>query len=373
MACCSTPTRPRLQQSMPASRRWWASRSGETPWFARTPEVPASIRAATESAARGETTRQELVIELPAGQRSFEFTVRPIRDDSGEVVAIVPEAIELTQRRQIEEALRQSQKMEAVGQLTGGLAHDFNNLLTGIGGNLELLESRVESGQVSELGRYIAAARGAVRRAAALTHRLLAFSRRQTLDPRVTNVNRLISEMIDLLRPHRWARNQYRARLRAGSSGPRWSIRISLRARFSIFASTAGTRCQRAVGSRSTLRISSPTPCWPVPSRFAPGAFVRIAVSDDGTGMEPEVVRRAFDPFFTTKPIGQGTGLGLSMIYGFARQSGGQVRILSKIGAGTTVEIYLPRVTAQEEAGTGLRGVASRSCRCAERHRPRGR
>jgi PAS domain S-box-containing protein len=172
----------------------------ETPWFTGTPGMPEQIKAAITLVASGQTVRQEIVVNLPTGRRAFDFSMRPVFNRAGEVIAIVPEAIELTERRAAEEQFRQAQKMEAVGQLTGGLAHDFNNLLTGIIGNLELLGIRLAQGRIKDLDRYVAAGQGAATRAAALTHRLLAFSRRQMLEPKPTDINRLVAGMEELIR-----------------------------------------------------------------------------------------------------------------------------------------------------------------------------
>ncbi|ONG50676.1 hypothetical protein BKE38_17510 [Pseudoroseomonas deserti] len=231
-------------------------------------------------------------------------------------------------QRQLEEQLRQSQKMEAVGQLTGGLAHDFNNLLTGISGNLELLELRVAQGRTAELDRYIERARAASARAAALTHRLLAFSRRQTLDPKPTEVNRLVAGMADLLR---------------NTAGPAialdwrpdptlWPVLVDpSQLENALLNLCINARDAMPGGGRLTIETRNQ------------GEAVILEVADTGSGMTPEVLARAFDPFFTTKPLGQGTGLGLSMIYGFVRQSGGDIRMRSSPGQGTTVRLELPR------------------------------
>jgi PAS domain S-box-containing protein len=241
-----------------------------------------------------------------------------------------------------EEALRQSQKMEAVGQLTGGLAHDFNNLLTGISGSLELLSARLVQGRLQDAERYITAAQGAAKRAASLTHRLLAFSRRQTLDPRPTDVNRLIADMEELIR--RTVGPAVAIEV-VGASGL-WSTMVDPnQLENALLNLCINARDAMPNGGRITIETANK---W-LDQRAArerelpPGQYLCLSVSDTGTGMSPEVVRRAFDPFFTTKPIGQGTGLGLSMIYGFVRQSGGQVRISSELGAGTTMSLYLPR------------------------------
>jgi PAS domain S-box-containing protein len=244
--------------------------------------------------------------------------------------------------QQAEEALRQAQKMEAVGQLTGGLAHDFNNLLTGIAGSLELMGSRLAQGRLEGFSRYIAAAQGAASRATALTHRLLAFSRRQTLDPRPTNVNALIGGMEDLIR--RTVGPAIRVEV-VGAAGL-WPTLIDPNQLESALLNLCiNARDAMPRGGRITIETANK---W-MDARMAAerdlpaGQFLSLCVTDTGTGMAPETIARAFEPFFTTKPIGQGTGLGLSMIYGFVRQSGGQVRIYSEVGHGTTVCLYLPR------------------------------
>ncbi len=244
--------------------------------------------------------------------------------------------------RRTEEALRQSQKMEAVGQLTGGLAHDFNNLLTGITGSLELMRTRLAQGRLDALDRYITTAQGAASRAASLTHRLLAFSRRQTLDARPTDVNRLVAGMEDLI---------------SRTVGPAITVDAILaddlaatlcdpnQLENAILNLCINARDAMAEGGRLTLETANVSLDGRAARErdMAPGHYVEVRVSDTGQGMTPEIAERAFDPFFTTKPIGQGTGLGLSMIYGFAKQSGGQVRLHTAPGLGTTMRILLPR------------------------------
>jgi PAS domain S-box-containing protein len=244
--------------------------------------------------------------------------------------------------RLAEEQLRQAQKMEAVGQLTGGLAHDFNNLLTGMMGNLELLQLRVARGRLDDLDRLINAAQGAGRRAAALTQRLLAFSRRQTLDPKPTDVNRLIAGLEDMLRRTVGAAAEIEI---VGAAGL-WTANIDAgQLENAVLNLCINGRDAMPNGGKLTVETANK---W-IDDRTAqdrdlePGQYISLCVTDTGTGMSHETMRRAFEPFYTTKPIGQGTGLGLSMIYGFARQSGGQVRIYSELGQGTTVCIYLPR------------------------------
>lgn len=241
-----------------------------------------------------------------------------------------------------EEALRQSQKMEAVGQLTGGIAHDFNNILAGIGGSLEMAQARIAQGRIADTERFLTGAKSAVRRAASLTERLLAFSRRQTLDPKPVDVNALVNGMLDLI---------------ARSVGPTIAIEaVGAAGLWTVFADAGqlenallnlsiNSRDAMPDGGKLTIETSNR---W-MDERAAkvrdlkPGQYVSLCVSDTGTGMTPDVIERAFDPFFTTKPIGQGTGLGLSMVYGFAGQSGGAARIYSEAGKGTMICIYLPR------------------------------
>ena len=241
-----------------------------------------------------------------------------------------------------EEQLRQSQKMEAVGQLTGGLAHDFNNMLTGIAGSLELLGTRIGQGRLKDLDRYVAAAQGAAKRAAALTHRLLAFSRRQTLDPKPTDVNRLVGGMEELIR--RTVGPAIVVEV-VGAAGVWPTLVDPPQLESALLNLCINARGAMPDGGRLTIETANR---W-LDGRAArerelePGQYVSLCVSDTGTGMAPEVITKAFDPFFTTKPLGQGTGLGLSMIYGFVQQSGGQARIYSEPGQGTMVCLYLPR------------------------------
>jgi signal transduction histidine kinase/PAS domain-containing protein len=241
-----------------------------------------------------------------------------------------------------EEALRQSQKMEAVGQLTGGIAHDFNNLLAGISGSLDLIGNRIAQGRYGDIERFSMAAQHAAKRAAALTHRLLAFSRRQTLDPKPTSPNRLIRDMEDLIRRTVGPSIEVEVVASAGL----WSTLVDPhQLENALLNLCINARDAMPAGGRLTIETANR---WmddraAKPLDLPAGQYVSLCVSDTGQGMAPEVVERAFEPFFTTKPIGMGTGLGLSMIYGFARQSGGQVRIYSEPGQGAMVCIYLPR------------------------------
>lgn len=246
-----------------------------------------------------------------------------------------------------EEALRQAQKMEAVGQLTGGLAHDFNNLLTGISGSLELMQTRIAQGRVNELERYILAARGAAERAASLTHRLLAFSRRQTLAPKPVDMNRLIADMAELINRTMGPPVE----VEVVAAGGLWlTLADPNQLESALLNLCINARDAMPDGGKLTIETGNR---W-LDVRAAqmrdltPGQYVTLCVSDTGTGMPPEVAARAFDPFYTTKPIGMGTGLGLSMVYGFARQSGGQARIYTEQGKGTMVCLYLPRYVGDD-------------------------
>jgi signal transduction histidine kinase len=254
----------------------------------------------------------------------------------------------ISERESLQEELRQSQKMEAIGQLTGGIAHDFNNLLAGITGSLEMLHSRLAQGRIGEIDRYVTAAHGAAKRAAALTHRLLAFARRQTLDPKPVDAHRLIEDMEDLIRrtmgPAIVVEN-------IGADGL-WTILVDPNQLENVLLNLCiNARDAMVDGGKLTIETANR---W-LDERSArtrdlpPGEYVSLCVSDTGTGMSPEVVARAFDPFFTTKPLGTGTGLGLSMTYGFARQSGGQVRIYSEVGKGAVVCLYLPRYLGEAD------------------------
>jgi len=272
-----------------------------------------------------------------------------IRDEDGVLIGFAKITRDLTERREAQLALErsreqlfQAQKMEAVGSLTGGLAHDFNNLLTGISGSLELMRSRLAQGRIGEIERYITVAQNAASRAASLTHRLLAFARRQTLDPRPIDANRLVSDMEDLVRRTVGPEIAVEAAL-AGGLWPTLCDPNQLEN--AVLNLCINARDAMPQGGRLTVETAN---TW-FDERSAgergvrPGQYVAVSVSDTGTGMTPEVVARAFEPLFTTKPSGRGTGLGLSMIYGFAQQSGGEARIYSEVGIGTTVRLYLPR------------------------------
>lgn len=248
-----------------------------------------------------------------------------------------------------EDALRQAHKMEAVGQLTGGIAHDFNNLLAGIVGSLDLMQTRLSQGRVDSIERYAKAAMASAQRAAALTHRLLAFARRQPLDPKAVNANQLISSMEDLLRRTIGPIHL----LEFVTAGGLWTTRCDPNQLESAILNLAiNARDAMPDGGKLTIETCNThlDDAYVAAQRdVPPGQYICICVTDTGIGMPSEVIARAFEPFFTTKPLGQGTGLGLSMVYGFAKQSEGHLKIYSEENKGTTVKLYLPRYMGSAE------------------------
>jgi CheY-like chemotaxis protein len=237
--------------------------------------------------------------------------------------------------------------MEAVGQLTGGIAHDFNNLLQGIIGSLDIMERRLAQGRTQELARWFDGAKSSAQRAAALTHRLLAFSRRQPLDPRPVQANPLIASMEDLLRRTLGETITLDLRLNPAL----WLTRCDPNQLENAILNLAiNARDAMPDGGTLVIETDNATVEDDVAARhrdLPAGDYITIRVADTGTGMDRETAERAFEPFFTTKPIGQGTGLGLSMIYGFARQSEGIVQIESAVGNGTAIRLFLPRLADQ--------------------------
>jgi CheY-like chemotaxis protein len=247
--------------------------------------------------------------------------------------------------------------MEAVGQLTGGIAHDFNNLLQGITGSLDLVQKRISQGRIGDLDRFIAGAMTSANRASALTHRLLAFARRQPLDPRPVRVNPLVASMEDLLRRTLGERVELELVLAGGL----WLTLCDPNQLESAVLNLAiNARDAMPAGGRLTIETCNAH----LDSAYAarqrevrPGQYVCLCVTDTGVGMSADTIAKAFEPFFTTKPIGQGTGLGLSMIYGFARQSDGYAKIYSEVGKGTTFKLYLPRLLGEAEEDEAIPGL----------------
>lgn len=249
---------------------------------------------------------------------------------------VTAEKLQAEALRHTEEQLRQSQKMEAVGQLTGGIAHDFNNILTGIMGSLELMQMRINQGQPESINRYMKTAMESSQRAAALTHRLLAFARRQPLDPKPVNAGSLIDDMRQLLN----STVGERYTLEFVVADPLWTTLCDpYQLESAILNIVLNARDAMPEGGQLTIAASNHSP----QHKKSADEYVLISIGDTGIGMSPRTQQQATEPFFTTKPQGQGTGLGLSMVYGFVKQSEGHLDILSREGLGSTINIYLPR------------------------------
>ena len=316
--------------------------------FLERPFHPVTLISLVSAALRGRRRQYEArdrLIDLSESELRLQRTLETLEQQVEERTA---------QLRNNEEALRQSQKMEAVGQLTGGIAHDFNNMLTGIIGSLELLRRRVSRGKLDDLDSLIDLGVTSANRAAGLTHRLLAFSRRQSLDSKPVEINQLVTSMGELLQR---SINE--------------SIALDMRLSEQLWTAEADPNqlesalLNLVINARDAMpgggKLVVETTNRHLDSVFTaaygtlkPGDYVELSVSDTGCGIPEHLMGRVFDPFFTTKPIGQGTGLGLSMIYGFARQSHGHVTIHSEVGTGTTVSLFLPRFIGEIKAPEAL-------------------
>jgi len=287
------------------------------------------------------------------GNGIVEALATPVPAQAGSPRRVVVSARDVTERRRLEEQLRQSQKMEAVGQLTGGLAHDFNNMLSVVIGSLNLLERRLDGGD-ERTRRYIAAATDGAKRAALLTRRLLAFSRQQPLNPEPIDANKLVAGMSDLLR-HSLGPS---IELETVLAGGLWRTNAdSNQLENAILNLALNSRDAMPEGGRLTIETQNAH----LDARYVAGQpgvgagqYVLVAVTDSGSGMAAEVIAKAFDPFFTTKEVGKGTGLGLSQVYGFVKQSGGHVKIYSEPGDGTTVKVYLPRLSGAADSAVEI-------------------
>jgi PAS domain S-box-containing protein len=281
--------------------------------------------------------------------------VDAIRDESGKLIGFAKVTRDMTDQREAQneltrarEQLFQMQKLEAIGQMTGGVAHDFNNLLMIIIGNIEIAQRNVESGapiSPAQMTRYLGNALAGAKRAATLTQRLLAFARRQPLDPKPLNVNKFISSIGDFLQ--RTLGEQII--VEAVGGGALWAVEVdSVQLESAILNLALNARDAMPKGGKLTIEANNvylDHEYGRTNPEVVPGQYVLISVSDTGIGMGPEVLSRAFEPFFTTKGVGQGTGLGLSQVYGFVKQSGGHVKVYSEIDEGTTVKIYLRRLS----------------------------
>jgi len=274
-------------------------------------------------------------------------SIAPVRDGRGKVTHYVAVKEDISERKATEERLRHSQRMETIGQLTGGIAHDFNNLLAIIVGNLQLLEER--PGLDRESRELITDAVWSAERGAQLTHRLLAFARRQRLNPKLAHLNHVVEEMAGLLRRTLGERIEIVEDLGPGV----WETMID-RGQLESALLNLVVNARDAMPNGGILTISTGTALLPrdLPTTgedVTPGEYVVLGVADTGTGMPPEVLERIFEPFFTTKKFGEGSGLGLSMVYGFVRQSGGHIAVDSTVGRGTSMRLYLPRAVALAE------------------------
>lgn len=310
--------------------------------FLERPFHPATLISLVSAALRGRRRQYEArdrLIDLSESERRLQSTLETLEQQVEERTA---------QLRHNEEALRQSQKMEAVGQLTGGIAHDFNNMLTGVIGSLELIRRRLARGRTEDLDSLIDLGVTSANRAASLTHRLLAFSRRRSLDSKAVQMNSLVLSMGELLQRSLNESIQLEMRL----DEKLWIAEADPNQLESALLNLViNARDAMPEGGKLVVETSNQvlhrefTVAYP---NLEPGDYVMLSVTDNGSGMPQSVISRAFDPFFTTKPIGQGTGLGLSMIYGFSKQSRGHVSIDSEVDQGTTVRLYLPRYRGEE-------------------------
>ena len=316
--------------------------------FLERPFHPITLISLVSASLRGRRRQYEArdrLIDLSESELRLQRTLETLEQQVEERTA---------QLRHNEEALRQSQKMEAVGQLTGGIAHDFNNMLTGIIGSLELLRRRVARGKLDDLDGLIDLGVTSANRAASLTHRLLAFSRRQSLDSKPVQINQLVTAMGELLQ--RSINESISLDMRL--SDALWTAEADPNQLESALLNLV-INARDAMPTGGTLRVE--TTNRHLDSVFTaaygtliPGDYVELSVSDNGCGIPQHLMGRVFDPFFTTKPIGQGTGLGLSMIYGFARQSRGHVTIHSEVNKGTTVSLFLPRFIGEPQTQAPL-------------------
>jgi PAS domain S-box-containing protein len=324
----------------------------ETPWFTATDGAPDAVREAFAAVLRGEEVRTEMLLHVPIGDRYFDFAMRPLFDQHGEIRGAVPEAVDITERRQGEDALRQSQKMEAVGQLTGGVAHDFNNLLTIIRSATDFLRRRELPEERRR--RYVDAISETVERASKLTAQLLAFARRQPLKPQVFNVGPQVENVAQLIRPLVGSRIQIEVDIDDSST-----FSIADIAQFETALINLAINARDAMGGEGRLTISV-RKVGVIPAlRGQParsGDFIAVSVDDTGAGIAPEHLAAIFEPFFTTKEVGKGTGLGLSQAFGFAKQSGGDIAVASTLGRGANFTIYLPQAAQPKETEAAKAG-----------------
>ncbi|AHL75384.1 histidine kinase [Stutzerimonas stutzeri] len=330
----------------------------DAPWFAATPGMHSTVMDCVATAARGGSESLSMRLQLPSGVRSFDFSIRPVLDEDGRVVGIVPEAVDSTARVEAEQALQQAQKMEALGNLTGGIAHDFNNLLTAVMGNLELLRKRVPAD--SPLLRLIDNARIGAERGASLTRRMLAFARKQDLLAERIQPGKLIEEMTELLErsldPTVIIETRVQANLPDIEADP---------SQLQTALLNLGLNARDAIGGHGRIVISAQSASIDSEHGLAAGTYLCLSVADEGEGMNEATLQRAIEPFYTTKGVGKGTGLGLSIVHGFAEQSGGKLLLRSEVGTGTTAQIWLPAAV-----GDGPAAIATQATEQGAGQRP---
>jgi PAS domain S-box-containing protein len=317
----------------------------DTAWFSATPGMRDKIKSAFRTAAGGGTWRGEVLLELPAGERHFDIALRPVSGQREKVTAILAEAVDVTDRHRNEEALRQAQKMQAVGQLTGGVAHDFNNLLTIIRSATDFLRRR--DLPEDRRGRYIDAISDTVDRASKLTGQLLAFARRQPLAPRIFDVGVQAASVMNLIRPLVGGRIDIELKIEPGDNFALADVtqfetalvNLAVNARDAMDGEGRLAIGVAAVGRIPGVRAHPPRE----------GDFIAVSIADTGAGIAAQHLNSIFEPFFTTKDVGKGTGLGLSQAFGFAKQTGGEIGVSSRVGEGATFTIYLPRANVSAE------------------------
>ncbi|MEX5503812.1 PAS domain-containing protein [Pseudomonas putida] len=321
-------------------------------FLSRQPDIKNQLDPVWPRVLAGEAFVESIALGAPHALRHYELRYNPLRDAQQQIQGGYLFAYDITERvaeqerlREIENALRQSQKMEAVGQLTGGISHDFNNLLGSILAALEVATERQAQQRYPDATRLLAIARQDAKRAASLVQRLLAFSRQQTLIPQTTDVSQLVAGMHDLIKSSLHEDIDFVDRTLAGQ----WLIGIDpLQLESALLNLCINARDAMPLGGNVCICCAN-TPLDQAQARaldLLAGDYLQISVSDNGIGMTADVAQRALEPFFTTKPLGQGSGLGLSIVYGFIRQSGGQLQIISTPARGTRIDLYLPRDTA---------------------------
>jgi PAS domain S-box-containing protein len=317
----------------------------DSPWFSGTEGMREFVANAFDAVVKGESVRTEMRLNLPTGERFFDFTMRPVFNQHGAVSGVLPEAVDITERRQAEEALRQSQKMDAIGQLTGGVAHDFNNLLTIIRSATDFLRRRDLSDDRRR--RYIDAISDTVDRASKLTGQLLAFARRQPLSPQIFDVGSQVESIAQLIRPLMGGRIQIDVEL----CDPPCLATADV-AQFETALVNLAVNARDAMEGEGRLVIHVDAVDAIPMLRGQPrrdGRFVAVSVTDTGSGIRADMLEAIFEPFFTTKDVGKGTGLGLSQALGFAKQSGGEINVTSMHGNGATFTVYLPQAESLAE------------------------